>query len=142
MRLRKELMEYLIGLVAAVAACVFIGMLAGFDRERVFYPTMMAPIATYYILFAAMGGSTRALTVETLVAGLFLLAAVAGFKTTLWLAAAALAAHGVFDVFHAQLIQNSGTPAWWPGFCATFDILAALFLAMLLTKRPGFVRAQ
>ena len=38
-------MEYLIGAVLAAATCVFFGMLAGFDRERVFYPMMLAPYA-------------------------------------------------------------------------------------------------
>ena len=47
-------MEYLIGVVLATATCVFFGMLVGFDRERLFYPMMLPPIATYYILFAAM----------------------------------------------------------------------------------------
>ena len=46
-------MEYLIGVVLAAVTCVFFGMLAGFDRERIFYPMMLPPVATYYILFAA-----------------------------------------------------------------------------------------
>lgn len=134
-------MEYLIGAVLAVAACVFFGMLAGFDRERVFYPMMLPPIATYYILFAAMGSSTSVLTIESLVACLFLLAAVVGFKKNLWLTAAALAGHGVFDFFHHLVIENPGVPVWWPGFCMGFDVLAGGFLAALLVRRSGFERA-
>jgi hypothetical protein len=38
--------------------------LAGFDRERVFYPVLRTVIATYYVLFAVMGGSAPALTAE------------------------------------------------------------------------------
>ena len=134
-------MEYLIGVVLAAATCVFFGMLAGFDRERLFYPMMLPPIATYYILFAAMGGSTPALTIESLVACIFLMAAVVGFKKNLWLAAAALAGHGVFDFFHHLVIQNPGVPVWWPGFCMSFDVLAGGFLAVLLARRSGFERA-
>ena len=133
-------MEYLIGVVLAAVTCVFIGMLAGFDRERVFYPMMLPPVATYYVLFAAMGGSTSALTIESLVACIFLMAAVVGFKKNLWLAAAALAGHGVFDFFHHLLIQNPGVPVWWPGFCLGFDVLAGGFLAALLAKRSEFKR--
>jgi hypothetical protein len=134
-------MEYLIGVVLAAATCVFFGMLAGFDRERVFYPMMLAPIATYYILFAAMGSSTPAVTSESLVASIFLLVAVVGFKKNLWLIVAALVGHGVFDFFHHLLIQNPGVPVWWPGFCGSFDVLAGGFLALLLARRSGFERA-
>jgi len=134
-------MEYLIGVVLAVATCVFFGMLAGFDRERIFYPMMLPPVATYYILFAAMGGSTSALTLESLVACIFLTATVVGFKKNLWLAAAGLAGHGVFDLFHNLVIQNAGVPVWWPGFCMSFDVVAGGFFAVLLARRSGFERA-
>ena len=132
-------MEYLIGVVLAVVVCVF-ALVAGFDRDRVFYPTVLIVIATYYILFAVIGNSMPALTIETLVACTFLVVAVAGFKKNLWLVAAALAGHGVFDFFHHLVIQNPGVPAWWPGFCLSFDILAGGFLAVLLTRRSGSAR--
>jgi hypothetical protein len=134
-------MEYLIGVVLAAVTCVFFGMLAGFDRERLFYPMMLPPIATYYILFAAMASSTPALTSESLAASIFLLAAVVGFKKNLWWAVAGLVGHGVFDFFHHLVIQNPGVPVWWPGFCGSFDVLAGGFLALLLARRSGFERA-
>lgn len=130
-------MEYLIGVVLAAVVCAF-AMLAGFDRERVFYPTVLIVIATYYILFAVMGSSTPALAIESLVAGAFLMVAVAGFKKNLWLVVAALGGHGVFDFFHRTFIQNPGVPVWWPGFCLSFDVLAGIFLAVLLMRRSGF----
>jgi hypothetical protein len=85
-----------------------------------------------------MGSSTPALVWESMVAGVFVALAVAGFKKSLWLIAAALAGHGVFDFFHHLFIQNPGVPVWWPGFCGSFDVLAGGFLAMLLMRRPGF----
>lgn len=109
-------MEYLIGVVLAAVVCAF-GLLTGFDRERVFYPTILIVVATYYILFAAMGSSTPALTIESTVAGAFLIAALVGFKKNLWLVVSGLVGHGVFDFFHHMVIQNPGVPVWWPGFC-------------------------
>jgi hypothetical protein len=94
-------MEYLIGVGLAVVVCAF-ATLVGFDRDRVFYPTLVTVIATYYILF---GSSTPALALESLIAGAFLALAVAGFKKNLWLIVAALAGQGVFDFFHHLLIQ-------------------------------------
>jgi len=130
-------MEYLIGLVLAGVVCAF-ARLAGFDRDRVFYPTLLIVIATYYILFAVMGSSAPALTIESSVAVVFLILAVAGFKKNLWLVVAALGGHGVFDFFHRMFIQNPGVPVWWPGFCLSFDVLAGIFLALLLARRSGF----
>ncbi len=132
-------MEYLIGAVLAAVVCAF-AMLSGFDRDRVFYPTLLIVIATYYILFAAMAGSASALTLESLAAGAFLILAVVGFRKNLWLVVAALAGHGIFDFFHHSVIRNPGVPLWWPGFCLSFDVLAGGVLAVLLTRRPGFER--
>jgi hypothetical protein len=74
-------MEYLIGVGLAVVVCAF-ATLVGFDRDRVFCPTLVIVIATYYVLFAVIGNSPRALLLESLVAGAFLLLAVIGFKST------------------------------------------------------------
>lgn len=132
-------MEYLIGIVLALALTVSSTAL-GFDRERVFYPAVMIAIATYYVLFGAMSGSGSVVIVESAAAGAFLLFAVIGFKTRLWLVAVVLAGHGVFDLFHHQMIDDPGVPRWWPGFCLAFDIVAAGYLAVLLIKRPGLAR--
>jgi hypothetical protein len=130
-------MEYLIGIGLALVVCAF-AMLVGFDRDRVFYPTLVIVIATYYILFAVIGSSTRALAFEVPMAAAFLALVVAGFKNNLWLIVAALAGHGVFDFFHHLFIQNPGVPRWWPGFCLSFDVIAGGFLAVLLMRRSGF----
>jgi len=128
-------MPYLAGIVLALTVSGF-ATLVGLDRDRAFYPTVLVVIASYYVLFAVMGGSGHALAVETLVMTGFLLVAVVGFKKSLWLVVAALAAHGVVDLFHGRVVANPGVPVWWPAFCLTYDITAAAFLAWLLT-RPG-----
>jgi hypothetical protein len=130
-------MEYLIGLAIALIVCAF-AALVGFDRERVFYPCMAVVVAHYYILFAVMGGSRTALLSECVAASIFLALAVLGFKWNLWLIVAGLAGHGVFDFFHHLLIHDPGVPVWWPGFCLSFDVLAAAILAILLTRRSPF----
>ena len=127
-------MEFAIGIILAAAVCTF-ALLTGLDRERAFYSTVLIVIATYYILFAAMGGSRFALTMESLVAVGFAVLAVAGFKRNFWLVAGGLAGHGIFDFFHHRLIQNAGVPAWWPGFCMSWDVFAGIFLAVLLARR-------
>jgi len=129
---RGGLMAYLVGVVLA-ASIGLAAAVVGLDRDRAFYPTVAIVIASYYALFAVMGGSMAALAVECGAAALFVGAALAGFKSTPWLVVAALVAHGVFDFFHGQLISNPGVPAWWPPFCLAYDVTAATGLAWILT---------
>jgi hypothetical protein len=124
-------MAYLIGVVVALALCAT-ATIVGFDRDRAFYPILTIVIASYYALFAVMGGSTPALIHESLVVAVFFLIAIAGFKRSLWLVVFALAAHGLFDFFHGDMIPDPGVPAWWPPFCLAFDIVAAAYLSGLL----------
>src|SRR5258705_6633771 len=89
----------------------------GLDRDRAFYPTVTIVIASYYALFAVMGASTHTLVLESLAGAVFLLAAVYGFRSSLWVVVVALAAHGIFDLVHGSAIPNPGVPTWWPEFC-------------------------
>jgi len=132
-------MEYVIGIVLALALTTG-ATVVGFDRDRVFYPAVLIVVAAYYILFAAIDGSTAVVIRESLVAGGFLLVAVIGFKTRLWLVAAAIAGHGIFDFFHHLLIDNPGMPHWWPGFCMAFDVTAGIYFAVLLSRRSRLSR--
>ncbi len=124
-------MEFLAGVVIALAVSVA-ARLIGLDRDRAFYPTVLAVIASYYVLFAAMGASLPALGLEALATAAFLAATALGYRRNLWLAAAGLLAHGIFDFFHGHIIENPGVPAWWPGFCLAYDLTAAASLAWLL----------
>jgi len=122
-----------IGVALAVGVTIF-ARLVGLDRDRAFYPTILIVIAILYDLFAVMGGSTKALLVETLVGCVFAASAVLGFKGSLWIVAAGLAGHGVFDLFHGHLISNPGVPRFWPAFCGSYDVAAGACLAWLLKR--------
>jgi hypothetical protein len=127
-------MGIIVGIVVGLLAAL-LGRVAGFDRDRAFYPTLLIIVASYYVLFAAMGGSRHALVVESAVMVVFVAAAVAAFRGRLWIAAAGLVGHGLFDVLvHEHVIDNPGMPAWWPPFCAAFDVVAGVFLAWLLAR--------
>jgi hypothetical protein len=126
-------MAYLIGFVLALAVSAYATALR-LERDRAFYPTVLIVIAFLYVLFGAMGGSGRAIVVESLIAGVFVAAASLGFRRNLWLVVAGLAAHGVMDLFHGRLVANPGVPTWWPAFCSTYDLAAAAYLAWRLTR--------
>lgn len=127
------------GLVIGAVLALVVGMGArfvGLDRDRAFYPTVLMVVASHYVLFAAMGGSTETLLVESAVMTVFVAASLAGFKRSLWLVVIGLAAHGIFDFFRGGLIENPGVPAWWPDFCMAYDVVAAACLAVLLRRPP------
>jgi hypothetical protein len=126
-------MEYLVGLLLAVGVAAF-ARVVGFDRERAFYGVIAIVVATYYILFAVMGGSGWVISEEIAAASIFCVLAVLGFLRWPLLLAVAIAGHGVFDAVHHLFITNTGMPAWWPGFCGSFDV--ALGLLVLLRLRP------
>lgn len=126
-------MGYGIGSLLALSVSVF-ARLTGLDRDRAFYPTVVIVVASYYVLFAAMGGTTQALILESIAMTAFVTAAVVGFKVNPWIVVVALVGHGVFDFFHADLISNTGVPVWWPSFCLAYDVCAGGCLAWLLRQ--------
>jgi len=130
-------MAYLIGLALALAVSVY-GTTLRMDRDGAFYAFMLVVVGSYYVLFAAMGGSGRVIVIESIIAGVFVVAASLGFRKSMWLVAVGLAAHGVMDFFfHGRLVANPGMPAWWPAFCGAYDVAAAGYLAWRLTRNVG-----
>ena len=75
-------MALLIGILLALAVSAFARVVA-LDRDRAFYPTVLAVVASYYVLFAVIGGSTQALLVEAALMAVFLLVVVVGFRRNL-----------------------------------------------------------
>ncbi len=126
-----------IGLALAVSS---LASLVGSEKDRSFYPTLLVVVASYYVLFAVMGGSRRAIVVESIVAAAFSAAAILGFRRSLWLVAAGLAVHGLFDLVHGAVVANPGVPSWWPPFCLAYDLTAAAYLAWLLSWHAASAR--
>ncbi len=123
-------MEYFVGVGMALGAGL-LTTITGFDRDRALYPAILIVIASYYDLFAVMGGG-EALVWETGAIAVFLAAAVIGFRTSLWVVVVALVGHGLFDWYHDQWIENAGVPAWWPMWCLSYDVAAGAYLAWRL----------
>ncbi len=124
-------MPYLIGIVLSLGVALF-AKGTGFDRDRAFYPTVLIVVAHYNVLFAAMTGSIRTVLLESLLMAAFVVVAVVGFKSSVWIVVAGLAGHGVLDAIHGRIVENPGVPIWWPAFCLAFDVGAAAILAWLV----------
>ena len=131
-------MAPIIGALLAISVGLF-ATVVRLDRDRSFYAVVMIVIAALYSLFAVMGASTEVLVRESVIGVGFIAVTTAGFRWSLWLVAAALAAHGVYDLTHGMFFVNAGVPVWWPHFCFTYDVVAAAYLAVLLLS--GRIRA-
>jgi len=123
----------MIGIFIALAVSSYATLLR-LDRDRAFYPTVLVITATYYVLFAVLGGASRVVVIETLIAGGFVVAASLGFRRDLWLVCAGLVAHAGVEMVHTRVVANPGMPAWWPAFCLSFDVAAAGYLAWRLAQ--------
>ncbi len=132
-------MGYGIGCLLAILVSLFARWVE-FDRDRAFYPTVLIVVASYYVLFAVMGGIVQVQIIEAAIMSVFLVVAVVGFKFNLWIVAAGLAGHGVFDFFHGHIVSNPGMPEWWPAFCLAYDVGAAVCLAWLLRRDRALPR--
>src|SRR5689334_10870147 len=128
-------MPILVGSTLALAVSLTASWSA-LDRERGLYPVIVIVSATCYILFATIDGGASAVVAELVPFAAFLALALVGFKRNLWLIVVALVGHGVFDVTHSIIIADKGVPLWWPDFCLSYDIVAALYLTWLLARVP------
>jgi len=129
-------MQYVVGVLLGFAVPLF-ARAVGFDRDRSFYTVVLVVTASYYDLFAIMGGSTHALLSELVATTVFVVLSAVGFRRNLWLVVMGLVAHGIFDLVHGGLIDDPGVPHWWPMFCLMFDVAAAAYLAWRLLQRSG-----
>ena len=126
-------MAFLVGIFLAIA----VGLMAtwsGLDRERGFYPVVLIVIAYNYLLFSLGDGRAEISVAELVPFAFFLILALLGFRNNLWLVVAGLAGHGIFDLVHTRLIADRGVPVWWPIFCLTYDVTAALYLIWRLKR--------
>lgn len=127
------MIAYLIGIVLAVVT-VATGALLRLEK-RTFYSTIAIVVATYYVLFAVVAGTTHTLALDALIAMVFIVLVIIGARYDVRLVALALVLHALLDVFHGDLVPGSGVPAWWPAFCLAYDLTAAALLYVMLRRK-------
>ena len=128
----------LIPLVVGVLLAVGIAALAKFtrfDEDRSFYSTVLVIIASYYVLFAVIDGSSHALAWELLIAVAFSAVAILGALILPVLVSIGIIAHGLFDLVYDRIIENAGVPSWWPTFCGSIDVVLGLWVLFLTRSR-------
>jgi hypothetical protein len=127
------MLALIVGSLAAASVGVF-AHVVGYDRDRAFYATVLTVVGMLYVLFAVMAGGEGLLPEVGFFAVFAALAAV-GFRWSMWVVVAGLALHGLFDFVRYSVLIAPGAPSWWPAFCGSYDVVAALGLAALLMLR-------
>ena len=123
-----------VGVLLAVGVAA-LGKFTRFDEDRSFYSTVLVIIASYYVLFATLGGSGHALVWELVVAVGFSAVAIIGALYLPMLVGIGITAHGLFDLVHHVLIENPGVPTWWPSFCGSIDVALGLWVVTITRSR-------
>jgi len=131
-------MEIIAGVITAVAI-VALGSATHQGRSLSFYSTVLVVIALVYVLFAVMAEAPRTVMIESAIAAVFVVVAVAAAR---WenrhaagiLVAAGLAAHGVYDLVHSAIVSNPVVPAWWPVFCGVVDVVLGGWVVFLVRR--------
>lgn len=94
-------------------------------------------IASVYIGFAVADGSPEILAIESVVAAVFVLIAVAAVTETAWLLVVGYAGHGAKDYWQERHHFVANT-RWWPPFCAAVDWLVASILVIEIAAGVNF----
>lgn len=122
----------LVGALLALGAMLAL-FRAGVLAERSGMAVMLAAVALFFPVFAAQEGNLGEVIVHGAVFLVFCAFAMAGFRGGTRIIAAGLIAHGIFDL--GMLAIGAPGPAWWPIFCAAFDVVAGGILLRLLYTR-------
>lgn len=127
-------MAVVVGVLLAIAIAA-LAKFTRFDEDRSFYATVLVVIASYYVLFAVLDGSSHVLVWELVIAIAFSMVAIIGALFLPTLVGTGIIAHGLFDLVHDVIIENSGVPTWWPSFCGSLDVLLGLWVITSLRSR-------
>ncbi len=92
---------------------------------------LLAAIGAIYVGFGLQTGSRRQISVELIAAAGFLAAALIGLWFSPWAVPAAFVLHGFWDYAHHEDSGLAAIPRWYPPFCAVYDWIAGVALALV-----------
>ena len=93
------------------------------------YALSLVAISFVYIGFAVADGRWKVIALETSVAAVFVVIAVAAITGSAWLLVVGLAGHGLKDWWQHRSHYVANT-RWWPPFCAAVDFVVAGVIAI------------
>jgi hypothetical protein len=119
--------NYLAGLFLAISLFLLTKKYNMLDSPE-FYFSILVAVTTYYIAFAFE--HEKHIIIEIAGSAIFSVLGLLFLRKSMVVLACLIISHGIYDYFHLAFLNDSGTPAWWPEFCATFDIVFGSLLLM------------
>ncbi len=118
------------GLVGLILAGLTVAALYPLPDDLAFgiLAVLLGAITGIYVGVALTVADRNLILVETMMAALFLLLAVAGWKVSPLLLALGYFFHGLWDLAHHPRYIRSPGPAWYQPACLAYDWAVALFI--------------
>ncbi|HBS05563.1 MAG TPA: hypothetical protein DEA96_11390 [Leptospiraceae bacterium] len=129
-------MEFIAALIVT-SSILGAGFLLGYNRDRSYYTTILIVIALIYVLFGFMEGTAQRILVESVIALIFIAAAILGERLSHMITGVFIILHGIFDVMHPQLLPGKVVPEWYPLFCLYVDLM--LGFAVIILNARGYL---
>ena len=123
----------LIGIFLAVLTVAGVALFNSAQRFP-FLALLLSFIAAVYLGFAFADGSRKAIIVESIVAGIFLLAAMCGLFLSPLILAVGYIVHGFWDLLHHPKAIETKVAPWYPPFCAVYDWAIAIYILILWSR--------
>lgn len=117
--------------VGAAAALVTVLVLRRRGSSPDSYATVLVLMALIYLGFALLSASPGWILFEALGLALYGMVAFLGRKLSVWLLAAGLAGHVLWDL----LPHPTSVPAWYPNVCIAYDLLIAGYAGWQIARR-------
>lgn len=122
----------LIGAVLSVVTICLHSFLSK-DKAHEFSSILLIIIGAIYIGFALMSNHKKAQLIEIIVASIFVILGFIGMWGSPWLIVISLFLHGLWDILHHnENLTLAKIPSWYIPFCATYDWIMCIYLAIIL----------
>jgi hypothetical protein len=121
--------EILAGLGLAAATCIGLALLQG-EWARGAAANLLTLIAAIYVGFSLSSQGRLGLPRQLIGCVSFVALALLGLWVNWWFLVAGFALHGGWDYLHHGVHGQGVVPRWYAPFCAVYDCVVALFLAL------------
>lgn len=123
--------------IGIILALLTVAVVVVFDSRQglALLSLVLAFIAAVYLGFAFADGSRKAIVLEGLVAGVFLLIVALSLFTSPLVLFGGYVVHGFWDLLHHPKAVETKVVRWYPPFCAVYDWAVAVYILVVWWKQ-------
>ncbi len=121
--------EVFAGIGLALVTCLFLALLP-VEWARGATSNLLTLIAAIYVGFALASKGQLGIVKQVTGCAFFVIFALLGLWASWWFLVTGLALHGFWDLLHHDEKGQGVVPRWYVSFCAVYDWIVALFIAL------------